>query len=132
MLKNIILHSKSAFLFAVLITGLLTSCEGDAVDHSTYIPVNSCAVMSVNTDQIFSDAMFDLISNTDLTEGVVNGPLAGLVEDPGNAGLVRFDRYYLFATGENVMESRLGVILPLSDHEKLSSYLTTNLKIEIT
>lgn len=119
-------------LTVIAVAGLLTSCGGDKVDHANFIPANSCAVLSINTDQIFSDAMFDLLSNTDITEGVASGPLAKLMEDPANAGLVRFDRYYLFGSGENVMESRLGAVMPMSDPEKLKEYLISNFELEVT
>lgn len=126
-LKKTISH-----LTVIAVAGVLTSCGGDKVDHANFIPANSCAVLSINTDQIFSDAMFDLMSNTDITEGIATGPLAKLMEDPANAGLVRFDRYYLFGTGANVMESRLGAVMPMSDPEKLKEYLTTNFELEVT
>lgn len=131
MLKNIIYYSKSVFILAVIFVGLLSSCERGRIDHSTYIPLNSYAVISVNTKEIFNDAIFDLISSSDLKEIFDLGPLANLIADPGNAGLIRFDRYYIFGSGNNSKESRLGMILPLSDHEKLSSYLLTNFNIEI-
>jgi len=131
MFKNILFKTRVVLFLTVLLSSLLTSCDNEVVDHSNYIPNNSCAVFSINTEQIFSDAIFDLISNTDLLEGVVEGPLAGIVKDPSNAGLERLDKYYFFAAGKNIIESKLGVILPLSDDDKLSTYIETNLKVEI-
>jgi len=131
MFRKIINHSKSAFFLAVIFLGLLSSCEVNKLDNSTYIPLNSSSVISVNTEQIFSNAMFDLISNTYLIEGLTGGPFRSLFKDPESAGLVRFDRYYLFGSGDNLTESRLGMILPLSDQEKFSNYLTINFNVEI-
>lgn len=119
-------------LTILTVAGLLTSCGTDKVDHATYIPSNACAVISINTDQIFSDAMFDLLSNTDMTEGITKGPFAKFAKDPGSAGLVRLDRYYFYGVGTNVMDTRLGAVLPVSDAEKLKEYVSGTLEVEVT
>ncbi len=132
MFKKMLLRKIAVLISTVLLTGLLTSCDKEIVNHSTYIPNNSSAVISVNTEQIFNDEIFNLITNTDLLEGMKKGPLSGLITDPADAGLVRFARYYFFAAGENIIESRLGVILPLTNDAKLFNYIETNYKVTIT
>lgn len=116
---------KSAFL-SISAAFLLVSCGGNKVEHANYIPANSCFVMSLNTEEIFSDAFFDLIANNDLTNNIAEGPLAGMMQDPGNAGIKRLTKYHFFGTGANFLEGKMGAVLPLNDKEKLAQYIETN------
>lgn len=131
MISNILLRSKTLILSTVLIVFFLYSCDDDKVDHSAYIPNDSFAVFSINTEQIFSDAFFDLIANSSLSDNIEEGPLTELMKDPANGGFERLDKYYLFATGSNVIEARLGAVIPLEDSEKLSTYIKTNFSVDI-
>ena len=117
--------AKSALSVGVL-SIILTSCGGEEVKHSNYLPSNSCVVMSLNTEEIFSDAFFDLIANNDLTSDFATGPLSEMFKDPANAGIKRLTKYHFFAAGSNLLEGKLGAILPLNDKEKLAAYIEKN------
>ena len=120
-------------ILSISVSLLLVSCGGDDVNHANYIPTNSCFVMSLNTEEIFSDAFFDLIMNNDLTNGVAEGPLAQIIQDPANAGIKRLTKYHFFGTGANFLEGKMGAVLPLSDKEKLAKYIEKNWpEVEVT
>lgn len=126
MFKKISQQVLNRILLSISVITLLSSCGGGDVKHSNYIPANSCFVMSLNTEEIFSDAFFDLISNNDFTADMVEGPLADIMQDPANAGIKRLTKYYLYGAGANILEGKMGAILPLNDKEKLAQYIEKN------
>jgi len=113
------------------VAALFTSCGSAEVQHSNYIPANACAVLNINTEEIFSDAFFDLIANNDLTDDVASGPLSDLIKNPANAGIERLTKYHLFATGSNFMDAKMGAILPLNDSELFADYIENNFDVEV-
>lgn len=117
--------TKKSFLLGIL-TCLLISCGKEAVNHSKYIPINSSAVLSLNTGEIFSDAFFDLIANNHLTDDLATGPLSGIIKDPANAGIQRLTKYHFFNEGSSFSEGKMGAILPLNDKELLAAYIEKN------
>ena len=72
----------------------LTSCSDENRIHSNYIPSNSCAVININTEKIFNDAVFDLMSNnSDFGGSLSLLPLSSMMQDPSAAGLKVFSKY---------------------------------------
>lgn len=113
-------------LLAGVFSSLLISCGKEKINHVKYIPTNSFAVVSLNTEEIFSDAFFDLIANNDLTDDLTTGPLSGLIKDPASAGIQRLTKYHFFNEGASFLEGKMGAILPLNDKELLASYIEKN------
>lgn len=111
------------FLLKILLISVLFSCSSDRVNHSDYIPTDACAVLSINTEAIFSDAFFDLIAHNDLTNDIAKGPLSDLIKDPANAGIQRLSKYYFFSVGSSFLEGKIGTVLPLNDNELLATYI---------
>lgn len=120
------------FAGLVLVFLLATSCEGEQVNRANYLPKDSCVILSVNTEEIFSDAFFDLLVNNNVMNEIGEGPLLGVLKDPANAGVKRLDKYYFFATGSNFMDAKLGAVLPLNDSEDLATYVEKNFGAEVT
>lgn len=115
-------------LFCLLVVG----CSDEQVNRANYLPKDACVVLSVNTEEIFSDAFFDLLLNNNFMDQIGEGPLLGVLKDPANAGVKRLDKYYFFATGSNFMDAKLGAVLPLNDSEDLASYIEKNFGAEVT
>ena len=127
------INSNHVKFFSVLtcFTLFCSSCADEKRVHSNYIPDKVCAVISVNTEQIFNDAVFDLMMDKDLGLDLKLLPLARVIQNPSSAGLKVFSKYHIFLSGTNLPEVKIGVILPLSDSEDLAEYIKSDLKSKI-
>ena len=109
----------------------LTSCSDEKRIHSNYIPSNSCAVININTEKIFNDAVFDLMSNNDLGVNLSLLPLSSILQDPSAAGLKVFAKYHIFMSGSSLLDAKIGAVLPLNDSEDLAEYVKDNFNVEV-
>lgn len=110
---------------------ILSGCHRVEIDYKQFIPADASMVTAVNTDAIFSDAFFDLITNSSLTESFGKGPIGTIFKDPANAGLKRLTTYYLFTKGESLAALKIGAVLPIEDEDKFKHYLIENFEVEI-
>ena len=131
MSKKINSNHVKFFLVLTCFTLFFSSCADEKRVHSNYIPDKVCAVISVNTEQIFNDAVFDLMMDKDLGLDLKLLPLARVIQNPSSAGLKVFSKYHIFLSGTNLPEVKIGVILPLSDSEDLAEYIKSDLKSKI-
>ena len=129
---EIVTFAKTKFLFVFGILVLfLFSCSEENRIHSNYIPTNSCIVVSVNTEKIFNDAVFDLMANKDLDNNLRLIPLYSMVQNPSAAGLKLFSKYHIFVSGSNLVDVKVGAILPLNDGEDLAEYVQLNFRAKV-
>ena len=70
------------------------------------------------------------ISNTYLIEGLTGGPFRSLFKDPESAGLVRFDRYYLFGSGDNLTNTS-GTTFPLTSFTIITAIVSFSFLQEV-
>ena len=126
-MSNIVNTTQIKFLFIqVLFLFLLSSCSDEKRIHSNYIPTNSSLVLTINTEKIFNDAVFDLMTNNDLINDLSSGPLSRIIQDPSSAGLKMFSKYHLFISGSSLFDAKAGIILPLNDGGDLAEYVSEN------
>ena len=129
---EIVTFAKTKFLFVFVILVLfLCSCSDENRIHSNYIPTNSCIVVSVNTEKIFNDAVFDLMANKDLDNNLRFIPFYSMVQNPSAAGLKMFSKSHVFVSGSNLFDVKVGAILPLNDGEDLAEYVQVNFRAKV-
>ena len=124
--------ARAKFWFFIGILALsLFSCSHENRVHSNYIPTNSCIVVSVDTEKIFNDAVFDLAANTDINNNLRLMPLYSMIQNPSAAGLKMFSKYHIFIYGSNLVDVKIGAILPLNDGEDLAEYVQMNFRTKV-
>ncbi|MAW65153.1 MAG: hypothetical protein CMD18_03055 [Flavobacteriales bacterium] len=120
-------------LSCTLISGVffLSSCADENIIYSNYIPSDASVVISINTESIFNAAAFDLLGNNNLFNNLSFGPISNIIQNPSSAGLKMFSTYHLFFVGSNLLQPKIGAILPLNDGEDLTDYIEDNFESKI-
>lgn len=131
MSKKINFHLVKFFSILACFVLFFSSCSDEKRVHSNYIPDEVFAVISVNTERIFNDAVFDLMMEKDLGLDLKFLPLARVIQNPSSAGIKIFSKYHIFLSGTNLSKVKSGVIMPLSDSEDLAEYIKDKLKSKI-
>ena len=70
-------------------------------------------------------------NNSDFGGSLSLLPLSSMMQDPSAAGLKVFSKYHIFVSGSNVLEAKIGAILPLNDSEDLAEYVQDNFNVEV-
>ena len=116
--------TKSVFVFILFLS--LSSCSNDKAKLANSLPENSALVLKLNSESLFSDSFMDVLSNMDLMKDFVTGDFKDVITDPSKAGIQRLSDFYVFVSGTDGTNLRIGGIVPLTDSDLFKAFLVKN------